>query len=252
MSTRVNKYRCYCASENSYVYAWGETPPAVCPNNNTHVINTDLTTVIETVSSTNVFVSKDTNGAGKGYYMFEGDKMDIVHGPNTMDKIFPFDIRIFGFQFFAAADNHKDKLDVIIAPDTIVGVLVANADIGATTFYVSPTVIQYMDIGHHLKLSNGVDVVNDCGLVIAKDAVASTITVRTPTTHAFTGMVTYVMLNIYIVKNLHIMGTGTYNIGYGTGDSKIIPANTTIRIMYTCTDVNAAAREFGFQYEYTY
>lgn len=107
-------------------------------------------------------------------------------------------------------------------------------------------------MGLHVKLSDGADGVHDCGMVIAKDEAASTVTVSTATVNAFAAMSTYVMLNIYVVKNLHIIGEGQYSSGYGTGDSKIIPANTTIRLVYTSSAYQVAPHEFAFQCEYTF
>lgn len=140
MSVRVNKYRCYCVTEDAFVNVWDDKAPLACPNNSAHTIDPSLTTVVETVSNASVFVSKDTRSAGKGYYMYEGDKMEISFGQNIFNKTFPFDIRMFGLQFNAVTRNKNDRIDVIIGPDSIVGVLVADVEAGATTLTVSPPI----------------------------------------------------------------------------------------------------------------
>jgi hypothetical protein len=49
MST-VNKYRFFCNTENTHVYTWNTTTPTVCPNNNTHTIDSQSITIVDTVS----------------------------------------------------------------------------------------------------------------------------------------------------------------------------------------------------------
>jgi hypothetical protein len=50
----VNRYRLYCNTESAYVYTWNTTVPTVCPNNNTHSIDTTTITVIDSASNSNV------------------------------------------------------------------------------------------------------------------------------------------------------------------------------------------------------
>ena len=47
--TTLHKYRVYCETEEIYVDQWSDVEPTVCPNNNTHPVTTDLTSVEETV-----------------------------------------------------------------------------------------------------------------------------------------------------------------------------------------------------------
>ena len=57
MST-LNRYRIYCDTESDYVYTWDESTPTVCPNNNSHTINSTLTVIVDTVSSSGSLNSK--------------------------------------------------------------------------------------------------------------------------------------------------------------------------------------------------
>lgn len=47
----VYKYRIYCKDESSYNYVWNTTPPTTCPNNNTHLIDNDTITVVDSISN---------------------------------------------------------------------------------------------------------------------------------------------------------------------------------------------------------
>lgn len=49
-TTVVNKYRLYCNTEATHVYAWDTSAPTTCPNNDQHNIDTNSVTVIDTVS----------------------------------------------------------------------------------------------------------------------------------------------------------------------------------------------------------
>lgn len=54
--TTVNQYRVWCTDPTAhYEYAWGTTPPTVCPSD-ASPINPSLTTVVDTVSSSDVSV----------------------------------------------------------------------------------------------------------------------------------------------------------------------------------------------------
>ena len=59
MST-VYQYRVWCDDENSYQLVWGETEPTTCPNNNGHTIDTNKTTILQTIAES-LPISPDTN-----------------------------------------------------------------------------------------------------------------------------------------------------------------------------------------------
>ena len=45
---KLYKYRIWCNTEEVYVTKWSETPLTVCPNDNTHSVNTTLRDLLET------------------------------------------------------------------------------------------------------------------------------------------------------------------------------------------------------------
>jgi len=45
MGNNLYKYRIWCVTEGKWVRTWGEYEPTVCPNNNTHTIDTNKITV---------------------------------------------------------------------------------------------------------------------------------------------------------------------------------------------------------------
>jgi len=46
----INKYRVFCNTENTFVTTWSINPPTTCPNNNTHNIDTESITIIDSIS----------------------------------------------------------------------------------------------------------------------------------------------------------------------------------------------------------
>lgn len=50
MTGTVNKWRVWCNTEHAWEEVWGPNAPATCPNNHTHEIDTDKTSIIETVT----------------------------------------------------------------------------------------------------------------------------------------------------------------------------------------------------------
>lgn len=55
MSRILNRYRIYCNTEATNVYEWAETEPIDCPNNNAHSIDSNLTTIIDSVNEGNSY-----------------------------------------------------------------------------------------------------------------------------------------------------------------------------------------------------
>jgi hypothetical protein len=59
MST-VNRYRVFCETEQTNVYIWSTLPPIVCPNNNTHTINTDSIVIVDNINTKQTELSDNT------------------------------------------------------------------------------------------------------------------------------------------------------------------------------------------------
>lgn len=57
MTTEVNYFRFYCTTESNYVYKWDTTNPSTCPNNNSHTIDSNSITIIDSVKTNNVTIT---------------------------------------------------------------------------------------------------------------------------------------------------------------------------------------------------
>lgn len=59
MSDTVYKYRMFCVTENAWVYNYGLTDPTTCINNTSHTINTGSISIIDTVSSQDIYITNN-------------------------------------------------------------------------------------------------------------------------------------------------------------------------------------------------
>jgi len=64
----VKKYRVYCDTELTYVEIWSETIPTTCPNNNTHTIDDNKTSMIDIVNNEMKIKQVHTNNDTQDHY----------------------------------------------------------------------------------------------------------------------------------------------------------------------------------------
>lgn len=250
----INKYRVYCSTEGKYETVWAQTPPITCPNNNTHTIQNDMTTIIDTIKAvdTKVFIASKDFGGSQGFYLMQGQTCMVV--PNSVshqhfhDVKFPYNVCIYGLEFRTNEIHRGDSIDIIFSPNTIVGVIFQRIDTSSTTFMVSPTVLENISMGFNVSISDGVNTC-DCGSLVSNDLNSGTITVEIAPNYIF-DIGAYVSLSIYAVKNYQITEPGKYKVGYGTLAGKTIPPNVVIRLVYH--NQSDQQKTFAFAYEITY
>jgi hypothetical protein len=250
MSKQVNRYRVFCQTENTFVYTWSDSKPTTCPNNNEHTIVDDFTLIVDTVSSTDVNISKSFVGT-KGYYMMEGVLCHIPYSQRryTHDFIFPYSICVYGVIVLTSEQHRGDSLCIAVAPDTIIGYLIQNVAQGSNTYFVNETVLAYLIPGFFMSIStNGVDFV-ECGKVITVNIETGQVVTNLNVPRAFS-MGSYVALTIQTISNVQLTEPYKYELGYGTLAGKPIPANTIIRLIYN--NSNGKAKDINITYEYTY
>ena len=86
------KYRIYCETESTYAYIWAETEPTVCPNNNTHTIDSGSITIIEQQLDDELRMSDgrsivSANSRPVGYYTMFTMAGDTASGIGDGQKI---------------------------------------------------------------------------------------------------------------------------------------------------------------------
>jgi len=93
-TSSLSKYRVWCVSENIYVEGWYESEPTTCPHNNTHSINSSLTTIVDVLENG---ISIDSSGKAKvhgtarpentvTYFTGRGDDITIPNNVGGGDR----------------------------------------------------------------------------------------------------------------------------------------------------------------------
>lgn len=249
----IYQYRLYCIEEATFVYTWSSTTPLSCPNDHTdRTIDTNQTVIVGKMSENRVIASQDTLKNFQHMCVPMNIPSMTPGTVYTQDFSWPMDIQIWKTEFYSTADHIGDTLNMIVAPNTVVGALTQAADIGATTIHVSPTAVtnQLISKGVYMNIINGLGQCNDGGRVIAYDTTANTITFETPLTTAYNPGA-YVRLNVKVINNVLLHRTNSvYRIGEKGLRGRAIPANTVIRGTYT--NVSGAAKQLVLVIEIYY
>lgn len=230
MST-IYRYRIYCENEQQYVYIWDTVPPTVCPNDATPV-NEDKLDIVETLSQNTSIVEEPTFG----YFQSQSYVMDIPAGnigdTTIMDITWPLDVQIWKSDLIPLSNQIGDTIYTIISPNTTVGLLTSDANIGQNIITVSDTVIANVANGFDITLTNGT-ITENLGQIIHINTSTKQLTMeKTLTQNFLTSTPTYVQFSYIMVKNQVIVNTDTIKYGEKGLKYKLLPANTIMRILY--------------------
>ena len=233
MST-VNEYQIYCITEGVWKHTWGQEPPTVCPTNTADTVNLSSVAIVSTVSETHTVIHQPTAGR----YMVEMFPLSIPSGTPgatvNVDLAFDSEILLWLTAFNCTADLVGDKFDVVLNPDTIVGGLTATGNTSDTVLNVSSTVTGNVTVGMYLTLHNSPDV-QDLGKVMNVDADAGTVTVSNALSTTFPpGSI--LTLTLYLARNVILDMAGPANLAEKGFQGKVVPAGTTMRMVYTNND----------------
>jgi len=228
----LTSYMVTCLTENLRIVTdYRTTVPTSCPNNSGHTIDPDQTTVYDTRTMNNVSVLIPS-----GYYQCTTVDLDMpTCTPGTIftkDISWPMRVLLWTTSFYLPENSAGDVFDVIAAPDTPIGYLIAQASADSTTISVSPTVIQNMIPGLDITLYDGVNR-NDLGRIVSCDAENSTVTFEDATINSF-NIGTIVLFNLKNVRQFDVCRDIATEVHLAAGwvKYKEIPPNTTLRMVY--------------------
>lgn len=231
MSQTVYNYRVYCTTEAGYVYKWDTVEPTTCPNNNGHSINSSLTTIVETISTSTIKAEENSDG----YFETGHIVMNIPSGTpgatTEHDVTWPMDVMLWRTLVTPTSDMIGDIISVVAAPETTIGVVTSTVNIGETVLIVNSTVLTNIQRGFRVNLWDGVNK-NVLGRCTAKDVNAGTITVETGTTNTFASE-SAVQIGVFTLKDINITDTATIDIGTKGFKGKTITSGTKMRVHYT-------------------
>lgn len=248
----VNLYSVFCIQENQYVEIWSQDLPTLCPNDHPdRTIDFGKTRLIKYLSTQKFIVEEPTDG----HFQHSQIILDIPSGyPGDIsihDYSYPMDLAIWKTEMMPDDENLGDTVTIAIAPDTIVGVLTQDANIGDTVLNVSTTVFTsgIVSKGVDIKLDNTF-YSEEVGRVSNVDSLNFQITVETPLTQQFVAG-SMVRVHICMVRDLEFHRSDKkVKVGDKGFKSKTLPAGTVIRGIYKNND--GLAKKLYATLEYYY
>jgi len=125
----VYKYQVRCTTDNKWVTVWSESPPTVCPENNSHTINSSLTSVVGSVSENTMKVKEENIETGGNFsttpLTIHANANSITYGRFS----WPFNVSALSVNFNTNSTHTGDCIDMYGGKNTI---------IGAITNFISP------------------------------------------------------------------------------------------------------------------
>lgn len=250
MTTKqINKYRVYCNTESQYVYDWNDKSPITCPNNSAHSIDATSSTIVDTVKSQSVNIIQEAGPTG-GNYSCESYSFSIPPGQTVLQNYsWPFNISISSVHFTTDTSHVGDLITSIIAPGTTLGVTGAAVKAGDTKISVSPSVVQNIQKGMSVSLTDGTNVSN-LAKVYLIDCVNNIIQCQTPSQFAYTSTGVAVQACFQNIR-MQLGPPQSYVLGTNQIKSAFLPANTILNVQYVNQDPNNP-KNFLFYLQYYY
>lgn len=251
----LSKWQVYCSTEGTTVETWRAFTPAKCPNDPRHVLDLTQTQKLddaplmlnEDVVAQRVVMDAKAYSGTNGFYQCKGYSFDVPAGQvvSQHDIVMPFTSCQYGLTICGDQANEGDMFDIIIAPDTMIGVLLSGASNGDTKIYPNKTVIQHAVPGFHLTIGDQ----SNC-VVTGVSAASNCVELLDPLSNApaYSG----VYVNAYIAKDIKICGTQEIALGYGSMGGKNLAKGTIVRTVYTNNSSNLDAKYFHMRSETTY
>jgi hypothetical protein len=257
--TTVYRYRLRCLTENAYVTRLGDSTlpaPTTCPNDTSHIIDPDLTAIVQTISENSTFIMDGT----PGFYQTTTVPLVIPGSTGatgyvtTITTSFVFDVALWTTKIIPHTEMIGDSLSVIVAPNEPVSMLTIDGNTGDTVLNLMPDTFASMAIlkGNNLSIIDPTNTITqDLGMVTAYDPYAFTITVQNPlTTNFIAGSV--ILLNVYMMKD-YIFSAAQIQHTFGgkSVNTKKIPANKIVEFLYTNNNGLPKTVYFDIEYNHT-
>lgn len=250
----VNKWKLWCETENDWVYCWLEAPEviAVCPHDEAHAVDTDRSSVMETVGSSLVQLDPSENhtvevqevSPGKlAYRSFGMPRLSIAPGESEGEGVYvwPYDYYMLSIEYWGGEGSGAklgDKITCEIDPKrnltdflSIYGQLQADAALAAEEIQVHPVALGagLLEVGYFVRF---VADTNPEYEIVAIDAETSLVTLDRPLENARTaGDAIYRTMTMG--RSVPVM-PATCPVVFGTakiGASRI-PAGWALRVHY--------------------
>jgi hypothetical protein len=242
----LHQYRLFCTSENTNVYTWNRIIPTVCPNNNTHQINTESISIVDTVSNLNVNIVQAT-GTGESYKCYSYMLTIPPHQTVSQTYSWPINLNVMTINFTTREEQFGDIIQCFIAPKTTIGVITQNIQIGDTIFHATSTFTKYLKVGYFVQVTNGSQIIL-LGTCTSVDIETNTFKTDTPANLAMTAGA-YLQMTIHNVRFIIGHADSTHLATKHLGSS-YLPAN--IKVVFEYQNNSDTERQFVFYFEAFY
>jgi hypothetical protein len=187
-----------------------------------------------------------------GHFQAQSFEIEIPATVGIYEKIITFPIGIGLLDAFSHITENMigDSIECVVGENKIIGVITSQVNIGDNIIHVSPTVMQFCNIGFYMNLFDGV---NNCNLgrIIEKNIEDSTIRVELQSTENFNiETPTYVRMSLKIIPIIKLFSAYTLEIGYKKTGTNYIPEGITFTVRYN--NINGNAKTFSIVLEYLY
>ena len=188
----------------------------------------------------------DSGNVTQELFCAESIIVDVSAGIGVTIKDFswPFNIGLKSGTLFISDDMIGDEITIKIAPNTLVGALISNMNVGDTSILVSPTVIQNIKYGQYVGLYS---TQHELGRVIN---IGSNYLTITPAADISANAGSPIAMCAKIIPYAFLSAPGIVEIGKTISTANRIPANTKIRVQYT--NNSGTAKRVSFFIEYIY
>lgn len=257
-TTELIKWKVFCDTEQIDTYGYRDhlDPPIHCFNNDTHLVS-KLPVIMEKIYNNTMRIEEEIIETG-GNIQFKSFQFDIPSGATgsvtDFESSFPHPISMISTHLLISNDNVGDCLEADIGHHTTIGTItedVSSGITGGTTgFGVSQTVIDNLNLGYYVTLTDGTNT-DELGKCIMIDKINKKISTEIATTNSFSASTpTYLQQSVKMIDTLHIVNNQNIILGADKIGSSHVPANTIGRFRYTNND--GLAKKFTFLIQYLY
>jgi hypothetical protein len=249
-------WKIYCDTEKQYTYGYTDllTPPTTCFNNHTHVVSTHPIP-IEKIYNNNTRIQEEWTETG-GHLQLDTHTFDIPAGTTGdityYNASYPHPINMVSTSLCPKENNLGDYVTADVGHHTTIGVLTESIGFGITGgitgFGVSPTVLDYLEIGYLVTITNGVTA-SEMGRCVMIDKINKKISTEFPTNANYLPG-SYIQQTVEMIRKIEFTHPQIIIIGGDKIGSSYVPPNIIGRIKYT--NNNGQAKKFTFYNEYLY
>lgn len=256
MATTVNQWRIYCETESVFVTGYlpeGSTC-TVCFNNNTHLVNANSISIINTVSTSTTMISTQLSGITNGNFRAEKKKLICSAGSaegviSSQSVSFPYNLNILAFSVQISPENVGDFIEIAITPISYIGVLESPITSGDTILTLTPFVFGFLSIGYQLVFTNNTNgFKEETSEILSVNTNNNSVTLTSGLVTSFPAG-SYIKFQLKRLKTYYLGTTGSLVIGNYLRAS-FFPITVQSELRYT--NFTNVTKNFYYGIEYLY